>query len=41
MQPPKNIFRLEKGLKLSYFVAHQMQIFPTQGGVQTPKNIYL
>ena len=38
MQPPKYI---KKGPEIKHFVAHQMQKYFTQGGVQTPKIIYL
>ena len=41
IQPPKNKFRLKNGLKLRLFVTHQIQSFERQGGVQTPKLIYL
>ena len=38
MQPPNLEFK--KGLKVRHFLAHQMQNFPSQSGVQTPKIIY-
>ena len=41
MQLPKNKFRLKKGPEIKHFVAHQMQKYITQGGVQTPQIIYL
>ena len=33
--PTKNIYK--KGPEIKHFVAHQLQKYLTQGGVQTPK----
>ena len=40
MQSPKHI-KIKQGPEIKDFVAHQMQKYLTQGGVQTPKIIYL
>ena len=35
------IIKIKNGPEIMHFVAHQMQKYLTQGGVQTPKIIYL
>ena len=40
MQPPKEI-KIKKWPEIKHFVAHDVQNFLMQGGVQVPKIIYL
>ena len=38
---PLKQIKIKNGPEIMHFVAHQMQKYLTQGGVQTPKIIYL